>query len=147
MCEADKRTLEILFHHMYLWYTTNNTGHNYTHFLQLPYLMQTNRTYDPEIIEFEWKNYLIANPSPPNETESMIAIARDSKILRTSKNMFAPHYKLKGIDRRVKLLSFRNLKLKLKPKIENNRFHDNLLEYFKQVNYMYKSLRGIIDVL
>lgn len=143
MIKADKRILEIWYHSFYLWYTMNNTQHTYADFLQLPYLLQTTKNYVPEIIENVWKEHLLTNPAPPTDDECLLAMAYESKLFKCSTRMFNPFYKLKGKDRRRKLLAFRNIKVQLTPKITHETFHRHLLDFIKEACYTFSNINAL----
>lgn len=146
MTKAEKRILEIWFHHFYMWYTQNNTRHTYNHFLMLPHFLQTNYNYDEDLIRACWTEHLLSNPTPPSEDESLLAMIHKSQIIKCSTSMFSPFYKLKGKERRIKINTFRTLKIQLTPKIQHETFHEHLLTYLLQLCYTFSNLGGMVNV-
>lgn len=137
MIKSDKRICELWLHAFYLYYTMSNVHHNHAHFLLLPELLQTKYNYDGALIAQLWKEFLTTNPTPPTDDEMLYAMIQNSKLFRCSPRLFNPFYKLKGKNRRIKINSFRELKIQLIPKIHHETFHDHLYLFIREVRDMF----------
>lgn len=135
MSKTERRILEIWMHHFYMWYISNNTSHSFAQFILLPELLQTNIKYDADLIAGEWKSYLMLHPTPPTEDETLIAMTSYSTFIKCGTTMFNPFFKMPYSRKRFKLQAFRNEQFVLKPKIENEKFHTNLVDFIKQICY------------
>lgn len=142
--KAEYRIIELWFHSFYLYFTTNNTQHTYQHFLQLPNLLQTKYNYNTDIIETCWKEFLLKTPTVPTETEMLLAMTYNSKYFKCSTKMFNPFYKLKGKDRRARLLTFKTIKVDLTPKIQNIEFHQNVYLFMCELKNLFSGLTKIL---
>jgi hypothetical protein len=146
MDNNDKRLIELWFQNFYLWYTFNNTKHTFKDFFKIPELLQTNIKYDIDLIEKGWLDFLTKTPEVPTDREMALAYLKPSNSIKLCPRRFQPFFKPKYNLRRKAMIQRYTYNMDLNPKIKEAGWHEEILKFAKQFQYIAQGFNNIIPM-